>query len=306
MAHKEKIDYLLINLRELEKLIAGMRDMEIFPASFFSQCFSLSRQLMNELHSLEAEQIEELARQMEEHRKLIESIPPRDMAASTTAQPAFPAEEHARHRQAEQPFHRATPSAPQPPLPPPLAETETEPAAPAAHRLTGEPTDEVPGRPEPATLPPPPPEAVPAPPTIPQPQPEIPLPETPAIKTSAETLEKGPSAPGTGTREIPMARTRPVVSPEVTIGEKPTISLNEVLEKKNLSDFRKAFSLNDRFRFRRELFGGDEEKMNRAIRDLNELTTYEDSISYLHHQLQWNVDDAAVADFILLLEKRFS
>ena len=37
MANKEKIDYLLIDIRELEKLVAGMRDAEIYPASFFNQ-----------------------------------------------------------------------------------------------------------------------------------------------------------------------------------------------------------------------------------------------------------------------------
>ena len=39
MANKEKIDYLLIDIRELEKLVAGMRDAEIYPASFFNQKF---------------------------------------------------------------------------------------------------------------------------------------------------------------------------------------------------------------------------------------------------------------------------
>ncbi|MCS3064474.1 hypothetical protein NXX40_20010 [Parabacteroides distasonis] len=57
------------------------------------------------------------------------------------------------------------------------------------------------------------------------------------------------------------------------------------MEKKNLSDFRKAFSLNDRFRFRRELFGGNEEKMNKAISDLNDLSSYEESVTYLNKVL---------------------
>ena len=85
-----------------------------------------------------------------------------------------------------------------------------------------------------------------------------------------------------------------------------SISLNDILEKKNLSDFRKAFSLNDRFRFRRELFGGNEEKMNKAISDLNDLSSYEESVTYLNKVLNWNIEDASVADFIKLLEKRFS
>ena len=87
--------------------------------------------------------------------------------------------------------------------------------------------------------------------------------------------------------------------------ERTGLFLNDLLEKNNLSDFRKAFSLNDRFRFRRELFGGDEERMNKAINELNELHAYEDSISYLNDELKWNIEDEAVADFIKLLEKRF-
>ncbi len=84
------------------------------------------------------------------------------------------------------------------------------------------------------------------------------------------------------------------------LADKSSISLNDILEKKNLSDFRKAFSLNDRFRFRRELFGGNEEKMNKAISDLNDLSSYEESVTYLNKVLNWNIEDASVADFIKL------
>lgn len=46
MANKEKIDYLLIDIRELEKLVAGMRDAEIYPASFFNQTFQLTHKVL--------------------------------------------------------------------------------------------------------------------------------------------------------------------------------------------------------------------------------------------------------------------
>lgn len=93
---------------------------------------------------------------------------------------------------------------------------------------------------------------------------------------------------------------------EAVATETPGLSLNDILEKRNLSDFRKAFSLNDRFRFRRELFGGSEERMNSAINDLNMVASLEESLSYLKNKLNWNMEDAPVADFIKLLEKRFS
>ena len=34
MANKEKIDYLLLDIRELETLVAGMRDAEVYPVFF--------------------------------------------------------------------------------------------------------------------------------------------------------------------------------------------------------------------------------------------------------------------------------
>ena len=53
MANKEKIDYLLLDIKELETLIAGMRDAEVYPVSFFSQTFNLTHKILNDLHSLE-------------------------------------------------------------------------------------------------------------------------------------------------------------------------------------------------------------------------------------------------------------
>ena len=98
---------------------------------------------------------------------------------------------------------------------------------------------------------------------------------------------------------------------EVILSEQPAIksqasSLNDLLERKNLSDFRKAFSLNDRFRFRRELFGGSEELMNQVIADLNEIKSYEASVTYLQNVLNGKGEETAVADFLQLIEKRFA
>jgi hypothetical protein len=87
--------------------------------------------------------------------------------------------------------------------------------------------------------------------------------------------------------------------------EKPSISLNDALEKKKLSDFRKAFSLNDRFYFRKELFGGDEAKMNKVIADLNDIHSYEESLQYLNDKQNWDAENTTVAAFLKLLEKRF-
>lgn len=230
MANKEKMDYLLLDIRELETLVAGMRDAEVYPASFFGQTFDLTHKILNELHSLEAVQIEVLRKQMEEHQALIQSIP-----------------------------HSVV--VPVPPTPVP-------------EKITLEPVIEVPV----------------------------------VVAQVKETIVEIPE-PELPVEEVVILNSAPVqpveVSHKLTVPEKPGLFLNDLLEKKNLSDFRKAFSLNDRFRFRRELFGGDEGRMNKAISDLNDISSYEDSITYLNNKLNWNIEDESVVDFIRLLEKRF-
>lgn len=107
-------------------------------------------------------------------------------------------------------------------------------------------------------------------------------------------------------QEIPEAIPTETIPEKRTVeADTPPISLNDLLEKRHLSDLRKAFNLNDRFRFLRELFDGDTDKMNKAITDLNGISSYEESISYLTNVLKWDLEEIPVADFIKVLEKRF-
>lgn len=261
MANKEKIDYLLLDIRELEKQVAGIRDAEIYPVSFFSQAFELSRKILNDLHSLEAAQLDTLRKQMEAHEQLIQSIPLHhgDESCDSLVTPETNVIEENRIPPTEEPA----------PSPSPLLTPETllPEASASESEVRSNPEEEKPT--------------------------ECHLPDSPVSEELVQPQE--------------LATSEPSPNPVKTLlTEKTVVSLNDILEKQNLSDFRKAFSLNDRFRFRRELFGGDEERMNRTINDLNELHSYEESVSYLHNELKWNIEDVAVADFIKLLEKRFS
>lgn len=244
MANKEKIDYLLLDLKELETLIAGMRDAEVYPVSFFSQTFNLTHKVLNDLHSLETAQIEMLREQMEAHQALIQSLP--NPAAA------------------------------------PMPEVQEEPVAETV--IVREPEVKVEVK-EPVR------EIIIEKPEIIIEEKKVVQPET-VIQAEIITPSAKPEKPAE-------------VHHNSLTTEKQGVFLSDLLEKKNLSDFRKAFSLNDRFRFRRELFGGDEEKMNKAITDLNDIHSYEESVTYLNNELKWNIEDEAVADFIKLLEKRF-
>ena len=82
-------------------------------------------------------------------------------------------------------------------------------------------------------------------------------------------------------------------------------SVNDLIEKNKLSDLRKAFSLNDRFLYRRELFGGSEEAMNKVVAILNNKETFKESIEFLEEKLHWDFSDPAVKGFVKILEVRF-
>ena len=131
------------------------------------------------------------------------------------------------------------------------------------------------------------------------PQPAVAEPvATPKEETPVVTIEAQPQSVAPTAHEA-MLTEQPAIKSQAS-------SLNDLLERKNLSDFRKAFSLNDRFRFRRELFGGSEELMNQVIADLNEIKSYEASVTYLQNVLNGKGEETAVADFLQLIEKRFA
>ena len=85
-----------------------------------------------------------------------------------------------------------------------------------------------------------------------------------------------------------------------------TESLQQSIESHLYKDIRKGIGLNDGFRYLRELFGGDSEKMNKVLNSLNNLDSFESAVSYLQLTLNWNSEDPVVVDFMNVLEKHFA
>lgn len=63
----------------------------------------------------------------------------------------------------------------------------------------------------------------------------------------------------------------------------------------------KAFTLNDRFRFKRELFNGNDDDFTDTLQLLSEMETYGEAEDYLLNDMMWNREDATVADFLAIL-----
>ncbi len=66
------------------------------------------------------------------------------------------------------------------------------------------------------------------------------------------------------------------------------------------------FSLNDRFRFQRVIFGNSPERMANAMTAISAMTTADEVYAYLTNVLNRNVDDPDVEDFFREVTLRFS
>jgi DNA repair exonuclease SbcCD ATPase subunit len=82
-------------------------------------------------------------------------------------------------------------------------------------------------------------------------------------------------------------------------------TLASALNSKKIIDLKSSITLGDRFRFQRELFGGNGEKMNKAISDFNSFETMIEAQEYIAKNFDWQLDNDAVSDFIQLLQRRY-
>ena len=299
MENNERLKQIVSNLQILTDLTNSMTDSEMYPVSFFSQSFDLIQKIQTDIHILEANQVETFATQMKKHQALILSIHQqmRNIAPEKEQQEKKPA-----------------PPIIEDSIKVPVKEAEVKPVT--EKEITEaviEPSKEVP------TV-----EKISVPTNKPVVRPAKPVSEvsTQTVKPKDEP-EKQPAKP---VSEVSTQRVKPIedtiihpLNPEPSTKETvesaitpPTQSVvnaprsvNDLIEKKKLSDLRKAFSLNDRFLYRRELFGGSEEAMNKVIAILNNKASFSESVAFLDEKLHWDFSNPTVKSFVKILEIRF-
>ncbi len=81
--------------------------------------------------------------------------------------------------------------------------------------------------------------------------------------------------------------------------------LGDKIGKQLFADFRQSLSLNDRFRFQRDLFGGNAMAMNAALDQINGFNTLPEAFDFLDNLFHWDWEQESAAAFKELLEKRF-
>ena len=133
-----------------------------------------------------------------------------------------------------------------------------------------------------------------------------------AAETAAEEAEAAAAAAAEeeeeeeeeGKKEEPAIVAEPVVETVVKEEEPKSAVLGESL--KLSAGLRHAISLNDSFRFSRELFGGDTDLMNRVIEQISVMSSYKTAVAFLSSKVELNEEKEAVNDFLELLKKFFN
>lgn len=82
-------------------------------------------------------------------------------------------------------------------------------------------------------------------------------------------------------------------------------SVEEKLARERAADLGKAFTLNDKFRFRRELFRDSAGEMNDAIGVISRMSTLEEAQEYIYDDLCLDPDNADVKDFMEIIARHF-
>lgn len=116
---------------------------------------------------------------------------------------------------------------------------------------------------------------------------ELPADE-PAAQIVAETIHKPETVVDA------FAKQQEAASVAATIAHRP------------VTDLKRAISIADRFRFQRELFDNNGEKMATVLDALNDCTSLEQAEAYLEKHCALPSDKPATADFIDLIQRRFA
>ena len=101
----------------------------------------------------------------------------------------------------------------------------------------------------------------------------------------------------------PESTPKPESEPSAIISSASPILAERI---KPATDLRHAISLNDSFRFAREIFGGDTARMNEVIRQLGVAPSFEKALELFSSTVNPDEENETVIDFIELLKKYFS
>ena len=137
---------------------------------------------------------------------------------------------------------------------------------------------------------------------VPEPDPEV-LPEDDREleDITVEFIEAEDNTVPEPEEEMPIP---PVPTDFPEVDETP-LRVDEKVQRNLSKDIRKAFSINDRFLFQRELFAGSASAMNTAIEHIEMMRSYGNAELYFYSQLHWDRENEVVQSFMSIVRNHF-
>ena len=78
-----------------------------------------------------------------------------------------------------------------------------------------------------------------------------------------------------------------------------------MLQRSKSKDLKSAFSLNDTFRFRRELFSNSGAEMTDALHMVEAMHSFDEAEDYFYGDLGWDRESDDVKDFMAIIKNHF-
>lgn len=131
-------------------------------------------------------------------------------------------------------------------------------------------------------------------------------PEPVDVTVTEEVAEVKEPETVAGTAEPEPEQPEADACPEVKSEAKAEMRVDEMLTRREARELRKAFTLNDKFRFRRELFNNDNDKFRETLERIERMQSNDEAVAYMTEVLGWNLDEEAPSDFAATVANHFA
>lgn len=103
----------------------------------------------------------------------------------------------------------------------------------------------------------------------------------------------------------PAAAPAPAPTEPQPVQTEPAATLDERIARDRAKDIFKAFTLNDKFRFRRELFRNSQQEFDDTLEIISGMSSIDEAEEYFYEDLCWDPDNEHVKAFMEVVAKHF-
>jgi len=122
------------------------------------------------------------------------------------------------------------------------------------------------------------------------------------VKSPIEEVEKEvlPEVQSVKTHEEP--KIHKSINEQLSEGKKTVLDQN--ISEKRIADFHRKLSLNDMLRMQREIFMGDNSKMNEAFAKMAQMTSYQEVEDFFRNELKANIEEGIAKEYLQSIKSK--